>query len=105
MSGPITVLVTGEPVTTLLSAAAIRAALAIREAHDQAAKLREEHAASQIARGAAQSAAREQGVQALESEASAAEARLAQLMVLAEKLGAADQVRATHPVRPAAGDP
>lgn len=105
MSGPITVVVTGEPITTLLSAAAIHAAQAIREGYDRAAGLREEHAASQQAQASAQVAARQQGMRALEHEMSAAEGRIDQLVALSRKLGAADQVQATRPVRPAAESP
>ena len=105
MSGPTTVVITGEPVSTLLAAAAIRAAQAIREGYERAAELRAQHAASQQAQGAAQAAAVRQGMQALESEASAIEARIERLATLSAKLGAAEQARAARPVRPAAGDP
>src|SRR5215470_4672158 len=105
MSGPITVVIVAEPIAALLSAAAIRAAHAIREGYEQAAELREEHAALQEAQRATQSAARLQGAQALEEEVAAAEAKFDQLIALSEKLGAAGRVRATRPVRPAMGDP
>ncbi|HKA46185.1 MAG TPA: hypothetical protein VKF40_29610 [Burkholderiales bacterium] len=105
MSGPITVVIVAEPIAALLSAAAIRAAHAIRQGYEQAAELREEHAALQEAQRAAQSAARQQGAQALETEVAAAEARFDQLIALSEKLGAAVRVKATRPVRPATGDP
>lgn len=106
MSGPISVVVVivGPPVA-LLSAAAIRAAQAIKEGYDRAAELHEKHEASQQAQAAAQVAAREQGIQALENEASAAAARIDQLIAFSRKLGVADQVLATRPARPAAGDP
>ena len=105
MSGPITVVIVAEPIAALLSAAAIRAAHAIREGYEHAAELRGEHAALHKAQGAAQSAARQQGMQALGAEASAAEARFDQLRALSEKLGIAGHVNATRPVRPATGDP
>ena len=105
MSGPTTVVITGEPISTLLSAAAIRAAQAIREGYAQAAALQEQHAAAQRDRTAAHAAAGHQGTQALESEASAAETRIDQLAALSAQLGAADQVRAGRPLRPPAGDP
>src|SRR5215510_7062748 len=100
MSGPTTVVITGEPVSTLLSAAAIRAAQAIREGYAQAAELRERHAASQQAKGAAQAAAIRQGMQALQDEASQAEAKIDRLAVLSVQLGAAEQVRAARPAPP-----
>src|SRR5262245_41496144 len=105
MSGPTTVVITGEPVSTLLSAAAIRAAQAVREGYAQAAALREQHEASQRAQSAAQAAAIRQGMQALQDEASRAEARIDRLAALSVKLGAAEQVRASHPARPQPGDP
>src|SRR5215467_3245197 len=104
MSGPITVVIMGEPVTALLSAAAIRAAQAIAEGYDEAAHLHEQHEASMREQSAAQSAARLQGREALENEARATEARFEKLVALSEKLGVADRVRATRPVRPGIGD-
>lgn len=105
MSGPTTVVITGEPVSTLLSAAAIRAAQAIREGYAHAAALRAQHAASQRDRSAAQTTAARQGMQALESEAAAGEARIDRLTELSAKLGAAGAVQGARPTRPAAGDP
>ena len=90
-----------DPIIALLSAAAIR----VQEGYEHAAELRAMHEASQREHGAAQAAACEQGMQALENEVSAAEARIDQLIALSRKLGAAEQVVATRPVRPAAGDP
>jgi hypothetical protein len=105
MSGPIAVIIVGSPIAALISAAAIRAAQAVAEGYDRAADMHEQHSASRIAQDAAQIAARRQGLESLEIEARAAETRFDQLLALSEKLGAADRVRATRPVRPAVGDP
>ncbi len=104
MSGPITCILIGDPITALLSAAGIRAAEAIHAGYAEAAALRGEHAAARDARGVAQRAARREGRDALEREAQQAEARFEQLIALAEQLGAAAQVRATRPVRPEGTD-
>jgi hypothetical protein len=105
MSGPISVLIVGEPITALVSAAAIRAAQAIAQGYDEAAELHDKHEASRQAQNAAQIAARRKGQESLEREAKAAEARFDQLLTLSANMGAADRVRATRPLRPAAGDP
>lgn len=101
MSGPIAVLIVAQPVAALVSAAAIRAAQALAEGYERAAELHDEHQVSRRARDSAQAAARRQGAESLEKEAQAAEARFDQLLALSAKLGAAERVRATRPVRPA----
>ncbi|MEP6701897.1 MAG: hypothetical protein ABJB04_02830 [Betaproteobacteria bacterium] len=104
MSGPITCILIGDPITALLSAAGIRAAEAIYQGYARAEALRGEHdAARSVARGIHYESTR-QGRQALEREAELAEARFEQLIVLADQLGAAAQVRATRPVRPEGTD-
>lgn len=105
MSGPIAVILVAHPIAALVSAAAIRAARAMAEGYEQAAELRESHAASRQAQDATQDAARSQGLESLENEARATEARFDRLLALSEQLGATERVRATRPVRPAAGDP
>ena len=105
MSGPTAVVITGEPISTLVSAAAIRAAQAIAEGYERAAEMREKHAVSRKARDAAQAAARRQGQEALEKEVEAAEERLDRLVALAARLDSAQRVRATRPARPAGSDP
>src|SRR5258708_27721378 len=104
MSGPITCIIVGDPITALLSAAGIRAAEAVYQGYARAAALRGEHAASRDTARATQRAANRQGRDALEREAELAEARFEQLIALAEQLGAAAQVRATRPVRPEGTD-
>ena len=101
MSGPTTVFIIGDPITALLAAAGIRAAEALYEGYARAEALREQHATARDAAHVADRAANRQGRAALEREAQAAEARFEQLIRLSEQLGAATQVRATRPVRPA----
>jgi hypothetical protein len=104
MSGPITVLVSPDPITVLLSAAVITAR-SIQDAYARAEELRGEHSAARDATRAAQDAAGQQGRAALEGEAKAAEARFAQLLALAARIGAAERVRATSPERPESNNP
>ena len=104
MSGPTTVIFSAEPVTALLAAAGIRAAMAVRQSHQHAASLSAEHAVARESRQASQRAAHGQGMATLIEAAAAAEARFAQLTALADKLGTAAQVQATRPARPPAGD-
>lgn len=104
MSGPISVLILANPVAALLSAAAIRAAVAVHAGYEQAATLRQQHQQNRDARQAASGAADEQGRHALADAGQTAEAEFAQLITLAERLGIADQVRATRPAPPDAGD-
>lgn len=104
MSGPTTVFIIGDPVTALLAAAGIRAAEALYAGYARAETLRGQHAVARDAAHAAEGAANRQGRAALERETQAAEARFEQLISLSEQLGAATQVRATRPVRPAADD-
>ena len=104
MSGPTTVFIIGDPVTALLAAAGIRAAEALYEGYARAEALRGENAEARAAAHAAEGAANRQGRAALEQEAQAAEARFEQLIQLSEQLGAATQVRATRPVRPASNE-
>lgn len=86
MSGPTTAIVTGDPLTALLSAAAIRAAEAIAAGYAEAEHLKAEHAAGRQARQAAQEAAQAQGTAALAAEAELAEAELTRLREAAARL-------------------
>jgi hypothetical protein len=104
MSGPITVVITANPVAALLSAAAIRAAQAVYEGYANAAALQQQHQAQRERSAAAQSAAQQQGLAALGEEAKSAESAFEQLLVLAERLGITEQVRATRPAPPQNGN-
>lgn len=88
MSGPTTVIVTAEPVTALLAAAAISAAAAVRAGYAEAAALAEAQAATGAAQRAALQTARATGQAALDAEATKAEGRVGELLELATRLGA-----------------
>jgi len=104
MSGPITCILIGDPILALLSAAGIRAAESIYAGYAEAERLRGEHDAARDRMRSTQAGATQAGREALECEVSTNEARFEQLILLAERLGAAAQVRATRPVRPGATD-
>jgi len=105
MSGPTTVLIGADPISILLAAAAIRAAEAIAAGYAEAAHLNAEHQANRDAINEQQRSAIRQGQQAFAQEVVDAENRFEQLIFAAERLGIAEQVRATRPVRPEATDP
>jgi hypothetical protein len=104
MSGPITCILVGDPILALLSAAGIRAAESIYAGYADAERLRGEHDAARDRMRSRQSDATQAWNAALEHEVAANESRFEQLVDLAERLGAAAQVRATRPVRPGATD-
>ncbi|TAN49780.1 MAG: hypothetical protein EPN21_10695 [Methylococcaceae bacterium] len=104
MSGPTTAFIIADPVSVLLTAAGIRAANAVQAGYAQSAALRAGHEADREARRAAQTAAGEQGLAAMRQAAQAAESELAQITLLAERLGVAEQIQATRPPPPASED-
>lgn len=104
MSGPTTVIITANPVAVLLSAAAIRAAMAVYEGYDNAAVLRQAHQDKNDALQKLRSTSSAKGQQALNEEARAAEAAFDQINLIAARLGIAEQVKATRPVQPEAND-
>jgi hypothetical protein len=101
MSGPTTVMMSGDPVSILLAAAAIRAAEAVRAGYQEAARLHEAHAASGEQNRAAQSAASAAGQDALAAAVDRAEQRHARLNQLAAPMGLASAA----PLRPAGSAP
>ena len=105
MSGPITVGFSANPVLALLSAAAIRAGVAVVQGYAHAAALQQEHDEHAARTRARQDAAQQQGQAALGEAAHAALRELKQLEVLAERLGMADAVRATKPAPPPSQQP
>ncbi|MCH8621582.1 hypothetical protein [Undibacterium sp. TS12] len=101
MSGPTTVIISGDPLLILLSAAAIRAALVIAQAHQNANALNTRQIEQQTALQNQLQAAALQGRQALQEQLQLAEQEFAQLSALAEKIGCSAQVLAARPVLPA----
>lgn len=87
MSGPTTVIVTGEPVTAILAAAAIRAAQAIAEGREAARQWQTGQQEHHDAERAAQHAARAAGAAALAANRRAAESRLDRLEAAARAQG------------------
>lgn len=105
MSGPITVVFSANPVLALLSAAAIRAGVAVVEGYAHAAALQQEHAEHAALSRDRQAAAQQQGQTARGEAARAAQQELDQLERLADRLGIAEQVRATRPAPPPSQHP
>lgn len=105
MSGPISVLVCPSlALPVLLAASAIRAARAVQESHAEAAVLRQAHEQARQAAGKLQAGAQSQGLAALRAQADAAEARLAQLAELSERLGDGQALQLAQPERPQGED-
>lgn len=105
MSGPISAIVIANPVAALLSAAAIRAAMAVADGYAEAASLREAQQDARAASREAQGAARMQGEQALAEQARRAETRFEALLAVAGQIGMAHQALATRPSPPACAEP
>lgn len=105
MSGPITIVITANPVAALLSAAGIHAAATVYKSYADAAALQRGHQENRDIAQSLQDAAGQQGNAAMGEESRAAETGFDQLITLAERLGIAEQVRATRPAPPQAGDP
>jgi len=104
MSGPTTVLFGVDPITILLSAAAIRAAQAVAAGYEESAILNAKNQADRDVVSDRQKRAILQGQKALLQEVGETEARFSQLIKLAEQLGVADLVSAARQVRPDADD-
>jgi ElaB/YqjD/DUF883 family membrane-anchored ribosome-binding protein len=101
MSGPkVAIVVPPEPVTAMVYAAAIHAAAAVAESHARAQELADANRAERADIAAGQVAASDQGLAAIEAEAAAAEARFEQVLMLGQRLGVADRLAATRPLRP-----
>lgn len=104
MSGPITVVITAEPITTLLAAAAIHAAEAVRAGYAEAAAIAATTAATEARRRAERQAASGEAHAAAIAEATALEQRVDDLLQLAARLGASLPATACPP-RPTGDDP
>ena len=104
MSGPKTVVLSGDPLLILLSAAAIRAAMAVADAHQHAAVVQAQQAQQKTGLQQNLELAAIQGKQAFQEQWQKTQQELADLLVLAEKIGCAEQVRAKLPIAPAADE-
>jgi len=104
MSGPTTVIFTGDPLTLLLAAAAIRAAEAVQAGYQQAAELHEQHAAQRDDNRARLAEANAAGEQTRRQQIELAEQRHARLCELAAPYGASAALQAARPAHPADSD-
>jgi hypothetical protein len=104
MSGPTTVLLTGNGLLILLSAAAIRAAMAVAQAHENASLLSNQLTEQQTALQDRLRAATSMGQSALRAQLQATEQDFAHLLAQAEKIGCSAQVLASRPMAPAGTD-
>lgn len=102
MSGPTMVIVTGEPLTILAAAAAIRAARAYQTAQDRAQKLEQGFQSAREANQGRQSEARQAGLAAMAADRAAAESRLHHMQSLAREAGISGEL--TLPTAPAVGE-
>lgn len=100
MSGPITAIFIADPIVTILSASAIRAAQAIAEGYDEAANLREEQQDHRDRLHADLQEATARGREALLREVEAKEAEFDEMARLAQRYVALDKVTATRPAQP-----
>ena len=108
MSGPKSVIVTVDPVTVVLAAAAATAASAVarlQAARADAARLRQRHADQREERAAAAADATARWLAAVGQEADDAESRVAQLLGLLRRTGAEEGTVPGLPTRPGTADP
>ena len=100
MSGPTTAIFIGDPITVLLSAAAIRAAQAVAAGYANAETLRDEQQGNRENRQAELKAATSQGRDALQQAMKAADAEFDELISLAKRYAADGKIAATRPAQP-----
>ena len=101
MSGPTTAIFVADPVTVLLSAAAIRASQAVFAGYENAANLRDEHDSNRDLLNIKLKEASTAGHAAVEAELKLAEAEFHDIAELASRFVAVDRIIATLPARPA----
>lgn len=100
MSGPITAIFIADPIVTMLSASAIRAAQAIAEGYANAENLRDEQQGHRDRLRDDLKEATSSGREALQQEVKAAEAEFDAIANLAQRYVALDKVTATRPAKP-----
>lgn len=104
MSGPKTATLVVDPVSVMLAAAGLRAAHAVQEGYAEAARQREAHAQQRAAIQARQQQAELAGQQAMQAAQLEAQAETAQLLLIAQRLGLAQQVQTACPQPPLQAD-
>jgi len=97
MSGPTTAILVADPVAVLLSAAGIRAAMAVREGYQRSAELSLSHQSEHTSRLQQQQDAILQGQNALRQQLNDAEAEFNRLLLLGQRLGAAQRIQSGRP--------
>jgi hypothetical protein len=100
MSGPTTAIIVADPITVLLSAAAIRAAQAVAEGYTNAATLRDMQQVTRYNRQTELHQASNKGRSALQQEMKAAEAEFDEIVSLGERYAANGKFAATRPAQP-----
>ena len=104
MSGPTTAIFIADPITVLLSAAAIRAAQAVAEGYANAENLRDEQQGHRDRIQSELKDATSRGRAALQTEVQATETEFEQLVGLAKRYGMEDKISATRPALPSQYD-
>ncbi|MFZ6741657.1 hypothetical protein ACO0LC_00345 [Undibacterium sp. JH2W] len=104
MSGPTTVLTRADAMRVLLSAAGIRAAMAVAQAHQNADLLRTQQNEQQNILQERLHAATALGQHALQQQLQTTQQDYADLMALAEKIGCNDQILSIRPPAPQGTD-
>jgi len=97
MSGPTTAILVADPVAVLLSAAGIRAAMAVREGYQRSAGLSERHRAEHTSRLQQQRDAVQKGQIALQQQLNDAESEFNRLLQLGQRLGATEKIQSDRP--------
>ena len=98
MSGPTTAILIVDPIEVLLSAAGIRAAMAIRAGYQQSAELAAQHSAEHSKLLEQQHSAKELRQQALAQQLAHAETEFQQLFALSQRLGLGEKIQSGRPV-------
>jgi len=97
MSGPTTAILIADPVAVLLSAAGIRAVMAVREGYQQSAELAQRHQSERSEHLKQQQAAIQQGQAAQHQQMEQAEAEFRHLLLVSERMGAAQRIQSGRP--------
>jgi vacuolar-type H+-ATPase subunit H len=100
MSGPTTAIFVGDPITVLVSAAAIRAAQAVAAGYENAAILRDEQHGNREKRHSELNAASIKGREQLKQAVQTVEAEFDDVMNLAKHYAAEEKISLTRPAQP-----